>query len=600
MKKKFLSSLTLFFLLFSLALTFSASAAEEENFDEEIVVTATKIPLKVSESPGMTQTIDQDEIEENLTLSLAEILSNQGLTVSTYGGDCSVATIRLGGATAEQTMIMIDGIPVLEGTTGMVDLGYLSLAGVEKIEVAHGPLSALYGANALGGVVNIIPELTGKPDLLLNLSGGSYTSGRTGLQIKRERWGLALGGNTTEGYRPHSSANGAYLSAQYNLVDEDDAYLKVYSGYRTRKAQIPGDNTPDPYLGNQEDQNFFFNLSGQKDLAGGYGEGKISYQTWDNYYEDLKFNAKDLHQSKRWGTDLAYFYEAGDHRLLSGLSSNYDTFQSTATGDHQRRETGIYLQDLWDLSDNLSLQAGLRWDKINDLSALSPRIGVTGFLSDRFSLGISYGSAFRAPTINDLYWEPYANPGLKPEKGQRLELTGHWRTAHSLLSANVFQSYIKDGITFSSVSFRPENIEKLKTTGFSLNSNHQLGLLTANIGYTFLNKQGWESQTANYSQNLNYFGQHQLALKVRASLGKINVRTGCQMVSGRSQQFDYTTFQEAPMPDYTLFSAGLQYQLNNLFSSSLDWDNIANTAYEIHRGYPMPGSNLRFTISYRY
>lgn len=576
--------------MLSLTLTFSAYANEEEEFNEEIIITASKIPQELSEAPGLIQTIEQKEIEEADNQSVAELMSNQGFTISTYGGDSSIATIQLDGASAEQTLIMINGIPVQGGTAGQVDLSYLPLAGIEKIEVVNGPLSTLYGANALGGVVNIIPELTGEPEFLLNLSGGSFSSGRTGLQIKRERWGLVLGGNTTEGHRPHSATDGYYLSAQYNLAKLNDGFLKVYGGYRVKNAQIPGS-----YPGNQGDQSLFFNLSGKKDFSNGYGESKIYYQTWDNSYEDLTFKTQDSHLANRLGTDLSCFYEVGNHRLLSGLSYNYDTFKSTATGNNQRHEVGIYLQDLWDLNDYLLLHSGLRWDRMGNLSALSPRIGVTGFLSNQLSLGINFGTAFRVPTINQLYWEPYNNPELKPEKGQKLELTGHWRSSQFSLSANLFQSHLKDGIILNN-EYIPENIQKLKTSGFSLHSDYNWDPIITSIGYTFLDKQGWDPETKKYNRNLNFFGQHQLTLRAQAALGKFNVKTGCRIIVSRKDE----SFINGTMPDYTLFSAGLQYQFHENLYCSLDLDNITDTTYEIHSGYPMPGRSFQFNLTYRY
>ncbi len=601
MKNSHFAFLKLLILIFSLSLTLPLHANQQAEFDEEIVVTATKIPLAISEAPGLIQTIDQEEIKENNTQSVADFLNNRGFTVSTQGGDCSVATIRLDGVAANQTVILIDGVPVQGGTLGEVDLSYLPLVGVEKIEVVNGPLSALYGANALGGVVNIIPELTGAPKFLLNLSGGSFSSGRAGMQIKSEDWGLTIGGNTTKGHRPHSATEGFHLSAQYNLAKLHDDFLKIYSGYRTKNAQIPGS-----FPGNQTDENFFLNLSGKKGLGVGYGEGKLFYQTWDNSYEDLTMNTQDSHLSQRWGTDLSYCYEGENHRLLNGLSYYYDTFKSTTTGDHQRHEVGVYLQDLWDLNDYLLLHSGLRWDQIADLSALSPRIGVIGFLSDRLNLGINIGAAFRAPTINDLYytdlaWNSYGNPNLKPEKGHKLEVTGNWRSSRSSLSANLFQSHLNDGIvwTFADGKYMPENIDKLKTTGFNLRSEHNWGPVITSIGYTFLNKLGWDAQTKKYNRDLNVFGQHRLNLKARATLGKFNVKTGCQFIANRNQQKD-ENWQDVAMPDYALFSVGLQYKFNDVLSCSLDAENITNAVYEIHKNYPMPKRNFQFNLSYHY
>lgn len=93
-----------------------ATAAAAAQFDEEIVVTATKIPQTIAEAPGLVQMIDEETIAVDPNKSVAELLIQQGFTVSTNGGEAFQATIRLDGTSAEQTLIMIDGIPISGGT----------------------------------------------------------------------------------------------------------------------------------------------------------------------------------------------------------------------------------------------------------------------------------------------------------------------------------------------------------------------------------------------------------------------------------------------------------------------------------------------------
>jgi len=604
---KRLSCLLINFILLLLVCTvspFSGKAAEQ--FDEEIVVTASKIPQPVSEAPGFVQTIDEETIAEDRNKSVAEVLIQEGFTVSTNGGDASYANIRLGGASAEQTLIMVDGIPLYGGTMDQVDLSYFPVAGVEKIEVVNGPLSALYGANALGGVVNIIPNLTGEQEQRFYLSGGSFGSGRGSFQLTRERWGLAFGGARTDGHRPHSAAERYDLAAQINLIQQENSLLKLYAGYRMKNAQIP-ESELWPGYGNQEDENLFLNLAGKREFGNNSLEAKLSYQSWDNYYEGINgdFREKDRHISTRWGSDLTLRHDRGAHRFLAGFAFNYDNINSTAVGIRQRHAVGLYLQDLWDLNDALLLHSGLRWDRVDQYQALSPRLGLTWFLADHFNLGLNYGTAFRAPTMNDLYsrWVE-ENPDLKPEKGYKCELTGHWKDSQMSVTANLFLSHLQDGIVWLDPDgdwiSKPENIEKIKASGFNLSAAYDWGPIETSLGYTFVDRRGWDPSRKGFSRDLNFFGQHRFNLKGQADFGKLNINTSCQVVGARrDERFRYGKVP-GEMPDYLLLSAGLRYQLSTNYVIGLDVENLTDTKYQIQEGYPMPGRNFKLTLNGRY
>ncbi|NLW59706.1 MAG: TonB-dependent receptor [Firmicutes bacterium] len=583
-----------------------AGATAAGPFDEELVVTATKIPQPITEVPGLVQTIEAETIAADPNQSVTELLLQEGFTVSTHGGDASYANIQLGGAAAEQTLIMVDGIPLYGGNMDQVDLSSFPVAGVEKIEVVHGPLSALYGANALGGVVNIIPNLTGEPAERFSLSGGSFGAGRGSLQIARERWGLAIGGARTDGHRPHSAAERYDLAAQINLVQHESGLIKFYGGYRVKNAELPA-SAYWPGYGNQEDEYLFLNLVGKREYSNNSWTAKLSYQSWDNYYEGISdySQEQDRHLSTRWSSDLTFRQDHGTHRFLAGLAFNYDHIDSTKVGNRARRAFGLYLQDLWDLNDALLLHSGLRWDWLEQHRALSPRVGLTWFPGDRLTFGLNYGTAFRVPTMNDLYSEwVEENPELKPEKGSRWELIGHWQEAEWSVTANLFLAQLKDGIVWLDPDgdwiYKPENIKKIRTVGFNLNARRDWGPIKTSLGYAFVNQKGWDDVAQAYTRDLNFFGQHRLYLKGQATVGRVTLNTGCQVVGRRrDERFTYGK-EPGKMPDYFLLSAGLRYQLRTNYAISLEVENLTDTQYQIQEGYPMPGRNFKLTFSGSY
>jgi len=131
---------------------------------DEIVVIASKFPEKLLDSVASVEVITEEEIEMAQANNLADILSSvSGLEISDYGNVGGIKAISIRGSSPEQVLVMIDGRPANDPQTGKIDLGLIPASIIEKVEIYRGPASAIYGANALGGVVNIITK-KGKGD----------------------------------------------------------------------------------------------------------------------------------------------------------------------------------------------------------------------------------------------------------------------------------------------------------------------------------------------------------------------------------------------------------------------------------------------------
>src|SRR5690554_1149261 len=236
-----------------------AEEEEEEVYEEEYVVTATRIPQSLGEAPGMTEIINGDDVDKGIS-TVSEVLEEKGFRIKTNGGESSVARPQMDGVDDSRLQFVLNGVPINYDRTGCVDLSYFPTAGIERIEIAHGPLSALYGANALGGVVNIITDLTGETGNTLSMSTGSFGSQRWGAAVEREKFGLALGGNVSNGHRSYSENEGTYFSGQYDFIQTEDEYLVVRDNYMTKDSQQPGP-IDSIFKGDQVDERLMIDLS---------------------------------------------------------------------------------------------------------------------------------------------------------------------------------------------------------------------------------------------------------------------------------------------------------------------------------------------------
>lgn len=159
-KEGFFKLLPLFVLFAIASLLFLPNiTGAQEVFDlGEVVVTATRILTLLKDTPGSVTVITTKEIKSSKARNVGEILEKvAGVKIRSYGFN-GMSVISLRGSSANQVLIMIDGRPVNLASTGSVDLSQYPLEDVERIEVARGPFSALYGAGALGGVINIITK----------------------------------------------------------------------------------------------------------------------------------------------------------------------------------------------------------------------------------------------------------------------------------------------------------------------------------------------------------------------------------------------------------------------------------------------------------
>jgi outer membrane cobalamin receptor len=574
-----------------------ADDSGNESTDEEVVVTATRTGQSAAQSPGVTEVTSKETIENSGKSTVAEVVAGNGINIATNGGISGVAMVQLDGSTAEQTLVLVNGIAANTGCAGSVDLSCFPVAGIQKIETVHGPLSSLYGANALGGVVNIITDLTGAPQNQVLLGDGSFNSRNLGVNFQQKKWGLACGANFSDGFRERTKTDGSFLMAQYNFSDSRDKYLKLYWQATARTTEAPGSiSWPLPDAA-QNDQNFSLNLNGKSSLFQGVWEYKVFAQYLDvKYYE---YSIPYRHQTLNSGFDCAGLYTTGSHEFLTGLTYKHQYSDSSIDEQHALDTGGLYLQDSWFMSDKVSLVTGVRYDYCTNFPApLSPRINLGYAVDPDFTIKCGYGRAFRAPTMNELYWNQpeygmIGNQNLKPEEGDRYDLIGVWKKGAGSLTVNLYQSNMINGIrwvTEDYITYTVDNVAKVQTNGININWEKTWGeFITVKAGYHGLDEWGWDEGTQSYSNDLNTFGD-QMDLGFGLQFKVWGCRLGWKFAGNRNNQ----------TPDYNTGSLSLNYRPNKVLTWVLAVDNLTNQSYQIVAGYPMPGIDVTLHMNYTF
>jgi vitamin B12 transporter len=435
----------------------NAAGAAGQGRAPETVVTATRIPTSMDRIGNAITVITEEQIRERQITSVADVLRTvPGLAVSRLGpGPGPQTQVRIRGAEANQTLVLIDGIEVNDPSGGSeFDFGHLLATGIERIEVLRGPQSALYGSDAVGGVINIITKRgSGKPAGYLSLEGGSFQTGRVdaGVSGGTEKVNYSF---YTTGY--HS--DGISIASRKRGFDEADGYDQRLAGGRLGVTPIEplqldfvgrwsqsrleldsfSDTTsPNIVVDSRDDTQIlqrFGRAQATLDTFGGAwqhiaGAGIANTRRDDRLNKIDTSHADGLKRKFDYQSNLLYSSDTlapAEHSTVFGLERETEHVVNTnAFADVNRTLTtsSVFAQQGITLWDALTLTAAGRHDW-NELFADDTTWRLSGaylFRSSGTKLKASYGTANKAPTIFELFGFTstfHGNPDLVPERSR--------------------------------------------------------------------------------------------------------------------------------------------------------------------------------------
>jgi len=503
----------------------------------EVIVTATRLSLPAELSPWPVEVlvVEEDEVTD-LTDVLAQSVSAD---VRSYGYEGHSAFPFLGGVSASRVLVLSNGVHMNSRRDGVIDLSLIPLAPGDRVEIVKGPLSALYGSSAIGGVVNVIPSK--ESGLAARYEATDQWGMNTGAR-GAINWGI-LGARVTGSYLTNPGFRRNDDVTRYNggigfwIAPTDAFNIELNTAYTWREMGVPGP-APDisdtafvpPIYGDslvyslydrQADKLMRGNLktsfgkqafSGYLNLyavnqdftydwprQGRWGEGSYT-ELVSNQYDDLRLGG-DLQLSAQL---------ARRFRLAGGLSiekemlqvrgiytdSAADTVIRDFTWGEDDTHLGIWIELLAELGVfTPSAAARLDLSDRNE-SFFSPELGLSVVpIPEKLKIAAAYGRSFRAPTLNDLFWpaDEYSqgNPDLVPERSQSFVLSADARPFRFLkLSAAGSWKDITDMISwlpFEGGIWRPENLDRVTIWGAEFSSAWRIkdGLLSGSLGLAY-------------------------------------------------------------------------------------------------------------------
>ncbi len=621
--------------------------AEEDKYEKifelgQITVTASRIERDLSEVSSYVNIISEKKIRESNAKNVPDLLKNlEGVYMYDSSGVGTTGRVNMrgfwGGMSTHQ-LVLIDGVPQNKGKDKLLDWDLIPLDNIERIEIVKGPNSALYGDNAMSGVINIITKEPSAADSLTKVSGSygnfntrNYTISASGGLLDRHTYSLSASRKSTNGFRRYCDYENMHINGKLDLLFGETQYLRLSSGYHDRKrgafpwaiteAQIEGDRRQArPGTENDKEDAYKADASATyhkdfgkssemevtsyyryEDSGAFYTSGPTPDKTKEQLHEEdtygliLRLNTSPklfgINKSITTGIDLErnefdYKEYAAPNQIRGPIRSDY--------GIHKDK-IGPYIQDEISLLNPLKLILGLRYDLIKfdftdhkdpsaskkkKMSGLTPKCGIVYAYKEYSNLYANYSQAFRSPTIGQMFAYGSSNPDLNPEEATNYELgIRHVFNDYLKLSFCLYWMELDNEIWFDPDEKQYKNYGKTSHKGVETGAEFKF----AEAFSGFLNYSYARAKNESGEDKGRYLSNIPLH---KGSLGMIldtgyGLKATLNLTRVGSSYLDSANSDK--LPEYTTLDISFRYEYKRL-STYLSMDNLFDEKYNSY-GY---------------
>jgi vitamin B12 transporter len=580
--------------------TLITAAALAEEIEPEIIVTANRSANTVDETLSPVTVITRNDIDKLQAKSVNELLSlSPGVDFVTNGGFGSNQSIFLRGTNSNQVLVLIDGVPSGSATLGTTPFQYLPLSQIERIEIVRGPHSSLYGSSAIGGVIQIFTRKK-QQGTQINASTGygsdntsdSNVSFHYGDQKTLFNMGLAYldsDGYNVLGTTPPDDDDDGYdnLSFSINASQQLTEALSLSASYLLSDgtSEYDGNNDKKSRIDFKEQVSsisavYQINDQWQTQLQAGQSSDDLKDHRTANVKNRFKTTKDSFTWKNEWLVRNQDLFTAGFDYLDESVNS------TTNYTEDSRWNRAAFTQYQY-YGDTFDIKASWRFDDNEAYGSHNTgSIGIGFDLDPMVRVTTSYGSAFKAPTFNSLYWprEEFpnffysyeGNPDLKPEKSESFEfgLSGHMKSVK--WTANYYNTQVRNLIStqgqLNPVTFfweeRPENIGKANIDGIELSLQTELfgWLINSHFSHT-------DPRNTETGELLPLRSQEQFRLDVDKNSGKFGYGATIYAASER-----YTSSGDE-ISGYGIMNLRVSWKLNQQWSIRAKIDNVLDKEY---------------------
>lgn len=609
--------------LTTLALAIAAPAAFADNLVaaslSPVIVTATRTPQAATDVLSDNVYIGPEEIARAGVDSVIDLLQKQrGIEVTRNGGPGTTGSVFIRGANSKQNIVLIDGVRIGSSTTGEANWSAIPLSAVDHIEIVYGPLSTLYGADALGGVIQIFTKKgSGAPRLSGSVGAGSYRTGSLDAAVA----------GSTGGEHDFSYALGVGK-------EKANGYTAIKPGVSKHNADADGYDKQ--------------NVSGQfgLQLAKGHEVGLlVLHSRLDSQYDNgpVAYDARNVRLlqnvaafsknaiAPNWASQfqvaqardkLETFASASDYSLIRTLQTDVNWQNDIRLGadmlqilfNHRKEEvlsssSAALTRDRSTKSVAASysvkrerhlLSVGARNDDSSQYgSHATGSLGYGYRLSNALRAGASFGTSFRAPTFNELYDPSFGVETNRPEKARNAETGLYFDDGVAQWSAVYYHNRVTDLL----VTTKPCPVDPVRHAAFGCAYNVDQALLegvtlAARRQFGNVNLSGnldlQDPRNETTGKALERRAKRRANLAADYAVGALTAGAELQLSGKRFDKLD----NKDVLGGYSLLNLYATYQLAPQWRALVRWDNVSDKRYELAKTYATTGSSVFVALQY--
>jgi len=576
---------------------------DNKDATEVIVVTANRLSQNKADVLSSVKVITRADIELSSAASVADLLNEvNGIQIARNGGAGQATSLFSRGTNSGHTLVVIDGQRISSATLGSVAFEDLSVAQIERIEVIKGPRAALWGADAIGGVIQIFTRQLDAGEIAIDLGLGNDKQQQLSIS-----GAIAHGNGSTTVTASTNSSDG--YDVRSDTENDDDGYsrenISIVGKQRLSKAwQVnwlakynQGDTEYDnasPYANESSFKNQQWQLSAS--------------QTEDKWSQTLLIG-QQKNKSRYFGNGIAEnngdFFNTtrlqaswlGGYQLTNTLNSSFgvdlidEEVESTTLYAQTQRDTKSVFTRLAYDNKSIIIDGALRYDDIENIdSEITYNISAGLRFAQDSIVSLNIGSGFKAPSFNDLYYPSHpvygggGNPNLQAETSDSIELLLKTSVASVETELSIYNTKIDNLIE----GWPPININKANINGVELTLSRELLGLNHQVQLNYLDATNDETD-----ERLIRRAKQSGSYQVSQSWDSLSLLASINYQGEREDSGSVT------LPSNTLVNVSASYQVASDWRLALKVNNLFDRNYTPVNGYVGQPAQYLFTVSYR-
>lgn len=591
--------------------TVAAESNQDVTIDETITVTGTRFDRSTEQQLTVINTIERSEIERLNPKSIVDVLENlPGVSVTRNGGAAQASSVSIRGTSSDHALIIVDGVKIGSATLGTANLSTISPENIERIEVLKGPRASVWGSDAIGGVIQIFTRQLKSDEWYVGAEYGSndYVRGSAGIGLEHGQGSSTLAIN-------HERSNGYDVYNGVEAENDADGYDRTSLSVKGSQSlneqwqalwngQYDKGNTQydDIYGFGGDDEfdfaNYLWTLGTQYSAEHFNSKLTISQSRDYNEYfrgDSVAVNVSEF-ETKRKQVNWSNQYLVGNGLNLSG---GIDWSNEAVLGDYAQTDrdlVGVYLlaEKQW---DKLLAEVAVRYDDVENVdSETTYNLGLAYQFDAQWRLAVTTGTAFKAPTFNDLYYPNLGSPDLLSETSENYDITLNYQRNDVQAYISVFKNDIENLIDWAWTGeldsngyqiWKPANISDAEILGAEFFTKFSLFGLEHQLAYTYLDtedKATEEKLTGRSENEVNY----SLSYRWNDFDLLANYHYQGKRYAGYKQYLDA----------YHQLDLGVGYQVSDNWQLRLKANNVFDEDIVSVTNYNSPGRELFFSVSY--